>query len=180
MAEAKSKKSKGGNTAAAVCEMVRPITDELGLILWDVVFEKEGAYWYLRVFIDREDGMPGMDDCENVTRPLSKLLDEKDPIEQSYILEVGSPGLGRELKKKEHFLRCLECPVRIRFIRENEKGEKEIVAALKEYNKDTITVMADGEESVIRLTDTAFVRLADDEDLFDGDLGEEEWRNQEK
>lgn len=174
MAETKSKKGKGGNTAAAVSEMVRPITDELGLILWDVVFEKEGAYWYLRVFIDRDDDMPSMDDCENVTRPLSKLLDEKDPIEQSYILEVGSPGIGRELKKEEHFLRYLECPVRVRFIRENEKGEKEIIAALKEYNKDTITVMADGEESVIKLADTAFVKLADDEDLFDEVNGEEE------
>ena len=128
MASGKNAKSgKGGNTIAKVYEMVKPITDELGLVLWDVVFEKEGAYWYLRVFIDRDDDMPSMDDCENVTRPLSKLLDEKDPIEQSYILEVGSPGLGRELKREEHFMRYMECPVRIRFIRENEAGEKEII-----------------------------------------------------
>lgn len=164
------KKAKGGSTVSKVYEMVKPITDELGLILWDVVFEKEGAYWYLRVFIDRDDDMPSMDDCENVTRPLSKLLDEKDPIEQSYILEVGSPGLARELKKDEHFLRYIECPVRIRFIRENEKGEKEIIAALKAYNKDTITVAADGVESVIKLSDTAFVKLYDDEDIFDEDF----------
>ncbi len=173
MAEVKVKNSKGGGTAAKVYEMVKPIADELGLVLWDVVFEKEGAYWYLRIFIDRDDGMPSMEDCENVTRPLSKLLDEADPIEQSYILEVGSPGIGRELKKEEHFLRYIECPVRIRFIRENEKGEKEIIAALKAYNKDAITVMADGEESVVRISDTAFVKLADDEDLFDEDFYEQ-------
>ena len=167
-----AKSGKGGNTVAAVYEMVKPITDELGLVLWDVVFEKEGAYWYLRVYIDRDDGMPDMDDCENVTRPLSKLLDEKDPIEQSYILEVGSPGLGRELKKEEHFLRYMECPVRIRFIRETENGEKEIIAALKEYNKDSVTVALDGEERVIKLTDTAFIRLYDDEDIFDDDFDE--------
>jgi ribosome maturation factor RimP len=143
-------------------------------MLWDVVFEKEGAYWYLRVYIDREDDMPSMEDCENVTRPLSKLLDEKDPIEQSYILEVGSPGIGRELKREEHFEKCLECPVRIRFIRENEKGEKEIIAALKAYDKDTVTVKADGEESVIKLSDTAFIKLADDEDLFGDDFEEDE------
>lgn len=167
-----AKSGKGGNTVAAVYEMVKPITDELGLVLWDVVFEKEGAYWYLRVYIDRDDGMPDMDDCENVTRPLSKLLDEKDPIEQSYILEVGSPGLGRELKKEEHFRRYMECPVRIRFIRETENGEKELIAALKEYNKDSVTVACDGEERVIKLADTAFIRLYDDEDIFDDDFDE--------
>ena len=168
MASGKNAKSgKGGNTIAKVYEMVKPITDELGLVLWDVVFEKEGAYWYLRVFIDRDDDMPSMDDCENVTRPLSKLLDEKDPIEQSYILEVGSPGLGRELKREEHFMRYMECPVRIRFIRENEAGEKEIIAALKAWSKDSITVARDGEESEIKFTDTAFIKLYDDEDVFD-------------
>lgn len=167
-----AKSGKGGNTVATVYEMVKPITDELGLVLWDVVFEKEGAYWYLRVYIDRDDGMPDMDDCENVTRPLSKLLDEKDPIEQSYILEVGSPGLGRELKKEEHFRRYMECPVRIRFIRETENGEKELIAALKEYNKDSVTVAYDGEERVIKLADTAFIRLYDDEDIFDDDFDE--------
>lgn len=167
-----AKSGKGGNTVAAVYEMVKPITDELGLVLWDVVFEKEGAYWYLRVYIDRDDGMPDMDDCENVTRPLSKLLDEKDPIEQSYILEVGSPGLGRELKKEEHFRRYMECPVRIRFIRETENGEKELIAALKDYNKDSVTVAYDGEERVIKLADTAFIRLYDDEDIFDDDFDE--------
>ncbi|MGN0552513.1 MAG: ribosome maturation factor RimP [Oscillospiraceae bacterium] len=167
-----AKSGKGGNTIAKVYEMVKPITDELGLSIWDIVFEKEGAYWYLRVFIDRENEMASMDDCENVTRPLSKLLDEKDPIEQSYILEVGSPGIGRVLKKEEHFKKFLECPVRVRFIRENENGEKEIIAALQSYDKDTITVARDGEESVIKLSDTAFVKLADDEDLFGDDFDE--------
>ncbi len=161
------KKSKGGNTVSRVYEMVKPLTDELGLILWDVVFEKEGAYWYLRVYIDREDGMPGIDDCENVTRPLSQLLDEKDPIEQSYILEVGSPGLGRILKKEEHFLRYIGSPVRIRFIRENQNGEKEIIATLEAYNKDTVTVDAGGEKKEIKLSETAFIKLYDDEDIFD-------------
>ncbi len=161
------KKSKGGNTVSRVYEMVKPLTDELGLILWDVVFEKEGAYWYLRVYIDREDGMPGIDDCENVTRPLSQLLDEKDPIEQSYILEVGSPGLGRILKKEEHFLRYIGSPVRIRFIRENQNGEKEIIATLEAYNKDTVTVDAGGEKRDIKLSETAFIKLYDDEDIFD-------------
>ena len=162
-----TKGGKGGNTVAKVYGIVKPITDELGLVLWDVVFEKEGAYWYLRVFIDREDDMPDMNDCENVTRPLSKILDEKDFIDQSYILEVGSPGLGRELKKEEHFLRYIDCPVRIRYIRENENGEKEVISTLKEYKKDSILVMLDGEEGIVNLSETAFIKLYDDEDVFD-------------
>ncbi len=169
MASNKNAKSgKGKSTVEKVYELVKPITDELDLLLWDITFEKEGAYWYLRVFIDKSDGsMPGIEDCENVTRPLSKLLDDIDPIEQSYILEVGSPGLGRELKTAEHFECCMDCPVRIRFIRETSDGEKEIIAQLKEYSKDSIKVEADGEERIVKLAETAYVRLYDDEDIFD-------------
>lgn len=161
-------KSKGGNTAARVFELAKPITESLGLVLWDVSFEKEGSYWYLRVFIDRDDRDPDMNDCESVSRPLSDVLDREDPIEQSYILEVGSPGLGRELKKEEHFTRYIDCPVRIRLIRENDSGEKELIATLCAYNRDSITVARDGERFDIALSDTAFVKLYDDEDVFDG------------
>ncbi len=164
---AKGNFGKGKTTVNKVYELTKPITDELGLVLWDVVYEKEGAYFYLRIFIDREDGYPDMSDCENVTRPLSKILDDDDPIDGSYILEVGSPGLGRELKKEEHFLYYIDCPIRIRLIRANEAGEKEIIATLKEYNKDSIKVMRDGEEYEIKLSETAFVKLYDDEDVFD-------------
>ena len=77
------------NTVGIVTDLVRPITDELGLDLWDVRFEKEGSIWYLRVFLDKEEGV-NIDDCENVRR-LSPILDEVDPIAQSYTLEVSSP-----------------------------------------------------------------------------------------
>ena len=109
---------KGGNTAAAVYEIAKPIADGLNLKIWDVSFDKEGAMWYLRVLIEKEDGAVDMDDCEAMTRPLSKALDEADPIEQNYMLEVGSPGLGRQLRRPEHFEEFLECPVRIWYIRE--------------------------------------------------------------
>ena len=82
------------NTAEKVRELALPLCEELGLFLWDVRFEKEGATWYLRVFIDKDGGVD-MDDCEAFTRPFNKILDEADPIAQSYVLEVGSPGLGR-------------------------------------------------------------------------------------
>lgn len=161
---------KGGNTAALVYEIAKPIADGLGLRIWDVSFEKEGAMRYLRVLIEKDGGVD-MDDCEAMTRPLSKALDEADPIEQNYMLEVGSPGLGRQLKRPEHFEEFLECPVRIRYIREVD-GLKEFIAVLKGYTKDSISVVTEDGDREIKLSDTAFVKLFDDDDdeLFgDGD-----------
>lgn len=154
---------KGGNTAAAVYDIAKPIADGLNLKIWDVSFDKEGAMWYLRVLIEKEDGAVDMDDCEAMTRPLSKALDEADPIEQNYMLEVGSPGLGRQLKRPEHFEEFLECPVRIRYIREID-GLKEFIAILKGYTKDSISVITEEGDKEIKLSDTAFVKLFDDDD----------------
>lgn len=169
MAESKvmKKGGKGGNTVKLVRELVQPIADEVGVSVWDVIFEKEGASWYLKVLIDRFDGGLTMDDCEAVTRPLSKKLDEVDPIEVPYMLEVGSPGLGRALKKPEHFAEFIDCPVRVRYIRETD-GVKEFLAVLKSYNEDgSITVGTEDGEKTVALSDTASVKLCDDEDLFD-------------
>lgn len=154
---------KGGNTAAAVYDIAKPIADGLNLKIWDVSFDKEGAMWYLRVLIEKEDGAVDMDDCEAMTRPLSKALDEADPIEQNYMLEVGSPGLGRQLKRPEHFEEFLECPIRIRYIREID-GLKEFIAILKGYTKDSISVVTEEGDKEIKLSDTAFVKLFDDDD----------------
>ncbi len=159
--------AKGGNTVSTVYDLARPIADELGLKIWDVTFEKEGAMWYLRVLIDKDGGL-SMDDCEAMTRPLSEALDKSDPIEQNYMLEVGSPGLGRELKKKEHFEEFLECPVRIRYIRETD-GQKEFIAVLKGFNDGIVSVVTEDGEKEIKLSDTAFIRLYDDDtdELFE-------------
>lgn len=166
---------KSGGTAAAVYEIAKPIADSLGLKIWDVTFDKEGALWYLRVFIDRQDGAVDMDDCENMTRPLSKALDEADPIEQNYMLEVGSPGLGRELRRPEHFEEYLECPVKIRYIRETD-GVKEFIAVLKGCTKDTVSVVTEDGDREIKLSDTAFIKLFDDDndELFPDDTNDDE------
>ena len=89
---------KKTNTVEAVTELVKPIIEQMGLILWDVRFVKEGAGWYLRIFIDKDSGVT-IEDCENVTRAVDKPLDDLDPIEQNYCLEVSSPGIERELVK---------------------------------------------------------------------------------
>lgn len=149
---------KFGGTEQKIYSLIKPITDELGYYLWDVCYEKEGAMWYLRIFIDRDEGI-SIEDCEQATAPINKILDETDPISRSYVLEVGSAGLERELVKEEHFEACCGDMVRIRFIR-GENGEKEINAVLRSAGKEEITVETEnGEEKKYPLTDIAFVKL---------------------
>ncbi len=99
-------KGKGGNTVAVVERIARPVVEALGYRLWDVRYEKEGPDHFLRVFIDK-DGDMDTADCEKVSRALDPLIDEADPIEESYYFEVGSPGLGRRLTRPEHFAAVL-------------------------------------------------------------------------
>ena len=158
---------KSGSTVHKIAELAKPLCDELGLELWDVKFEKEGTTWYLRVFIDKDGGV-NIEDCESFSRPFNKLLDEIDPISQSYVFEVSGPGLGRRLRKPEHFERFIGEKVRIRFIRAR-NGEKEAVGTLIRYSKPDITVRFDGseKEDIIPMSECAYVKLNDDEDLFD-------------
>lgn len=149
------------STIEKAYDLAKPLAESLGVSIWDVVFEKEGASWYLRIFIDKDEGI-NIDDCEAFSRPFNKILDEKDFIDQSYIFEVGSPGVARELKRPEHFEKYIGSPVRVRLIRAAD-GLKEIIGTLKEYNKESIIV----DEKEIKLSDTAFVKLYDDENIFD-------------
>ncbi len=160
------KLKKFGGTESRIYELVKPIADELGLIVWDVRFEKEGALWYLRVLLDHPERSVNITDCENVTRPLSKLLDELDPIPQSYTLEVGSAGLERELIRETHFDACEGSKVRVRLIRPLADGRKELTGILQSCGREQITVETDGGTAeVLPLAGVAFCRLADlDED----------------
>ena len=118
------KLKKNGATEQKVYELAAPLAESLGLVIWDVRFEKEGASWYLRVFIDKDEGI-SIDDCEAMSRPLSDLLDEADPIDQQYFLEVGSAGLERDLVRESHFAASIGAVVRMRLIRPDETGQKE-------------------------------------------------------
>lgn len=153
-------------TVKKVRELAEPLCDELGLFLWDVKFEKEGANWYLRVYIDKDGGIQ-LSDCEALHRPLDQLLDETDPIPQSYVFEVCSPGLGRKLERPEHFEVCIGDEIKIRFIRPR-NGEKEVIRTLVDYTGDEIIVSGEGGEESIPLAECAHVKLYDDGDLFGG------------
>lgn len=140
--------------------MLVPILDEFGFYLWDVEYVKEGSDYYLRAYIDKDGGI-NIDDCVNVSHKLSDALDADDFIEDAYILEVSSPGLGRKLVKDKEFDRSIGKDVDVKFYKPID-GTKEVTGALKAYSKDTITiVIADDEKSFSR-ADIASVKLSID------------------
>lgn len=142
-------------------EILIPIVEEYGFELVDVEYVKEGSTWYLRTYIDKEGGI-SIDDCEKVSRRLSDILDEKDYIDDTYIMEVSSPGLGRPLKKEKDFKRSLGKEVEIRTYRMVEK-QKEFTGILTAYDKDTVTIELEDETlKTFEKGDIALIRLAFD------------------
>ena len=139
-------------------EILRKITDANGLTIYDVEYVKEGSDWYLRAYIDKPEGV-NINDCENVSRALSDVLDTEDYIEDAYILEVSSPGLGRTLKKDRHLEKSLGEEVEIRTYKPIDK-QKEFSGILKAYDKDTVTIEEDSKERVFARADIALIRLA--------------------
>jgi len=158
-----SGKRRSGGTVQIVTALAEPVARQLGLSLWDVRFVKEGAGWFLRILIDKPGGV-GIDDCEKMSRALNPLLDQADPIEQSYCLEVGSPGIGRELTRPEHFQRFAGARVRVKLIRPGQDGRRELTGTLLSCEDSVIRLRA-GEEELIAIPkkDTSSVRLLDDE-----------------
>lgn len=154
-----------GNTVSKVFEIVEPYAKELGLEIWDIRFVKEGTDWYLRVFIDKNGGV-SIDDCVDLTRAITKPLDDADPISQSYMLEVSSPGVERELITDAHFEKFIGSNVMLRLIRPIEKV-RDFSGKLKDYSNGEITIeLIDGEELKINKKDTSYVKL-DDFDIND-------------
>lgn len=142
-------------------EILNPIVEEYGFELVDVEYVKEGSTWYLRAYIDKPGGIC-IDDCEAVSRRLSDILDEKDYIDDAYILEVSSPGLGRPLRKEKDFRRSLGEEVEVRTYRMIEK-QKEFTGILKEYDEKTVTIEEDGGNvRIFEKSDIALIRLAFD------------------
>ena len=154
-------KKKG--TASAVWELVQPIVEGFSLVLWDVRYEKEGSQWFLRVFIDKEEGAVDITDCENVSRAIDKPLDELDPITDNYILEVSSPGVERELILDEHFEKFIGADIMVKMIRPLEGIGKEFKGVLKAYESGQVTIEDHSGENEITISkkDTAYIKLDD-------------------
>lgn len=150
------KKSKG-NTVSIIEDLVKPIAEELNITIWDVLFEKEGAAWVLKIIIDKPDGIT-LEDCESVSRPLDKRLDETDPIEQSYSLEVSSAGIERALTKDWHFDYCKDSEVIVKLFRPYQ-DKREFVGKLIELVDNTVYIEGDGETLAFSRADITYIRL---------------------
>ena len=153
--------SKKEQYEARTEEYLLPLMKEHNFELVDVEYVKEAGTWYLRAYIDKEGGIT-VDDCEVINRKLSDWLDEEDFIEESYILEVSSPGLGRPLKKEKDFVRSIGKEVDVKLYKALNK-QKDYTGVLEAYDKDTVTLgMEDGSQMVFNRPDIALIRLAFD------------------
>ena len=140
-----------------VAALAAPIVEGAGCSLWDVEYVKEAGEWFLRVYIDKEGGV-SIDDCEAVSRPLSDLLDEADPIEGSYTFEVSSAGADRVLKKPEHFEQFMGAEVEVKLYRPRD-GRKEFVGLLRGYEDGAVTLEVGNESQSFTKQEIALVRL---------------------
>lgn len=138
--------------------LVLPIIEEHHFELVDVEYVKEGADWYLRVYADKEGGI-NIDDCVLISRALEAKLDAEDFIEDAYILEVSSPGLGRPLKKEKDYLRSIGKSIDIKLYQAKEK-QKEFTGILKEYSSDHIILTIDEEDVTFETKGIAMARLS--------------------
>ncbi len=163
-------KQRKGSTVETVWTLAQPIAESLGLKLWDVRFVKEGATWILRIFIDKEGGVT-IDDCVDMTHAVDGPLDEADPIDQAYCLEVSSPGIERELTRPEHFEQMTGEAVVLHLIRSNENGERELAGILNGLTEAGVSITdEDGVGHTYARKDLSAVTLIDmfdDEELED-------------
>ena len=142
-------------------KLIAPIIAANHVELFDVDYVKEGQDWYLRVYIDKEGGIT-VDDCEIVAREMNEILDREDYIEDSYVFEVSSPGLGRPLKKEKDYIRSMGKELEIRTYR-SMNGSKEFYGVLTGYDDDTVTIQTEEDKKLtFAKTDIALIRLAFD------------------
>ena len=140
--------------------LVTPIVEKYGFELVDVEYVKEGGNFYLRAYVDKPGGIT-VEDCETVSREFSDKLDEADFIDEAYIMQVSSPGLGRPLKKEKDFKRSMGEEVEIRTYRPINR-EKEFYGVLTAYDENSVTIDCEGEEKIFQKADIALIRLAFD------------------
>ena len=140
-----------------VAAFAKPVVEELGCTLWDVEYVREGVEWFLRVYLDKEGGVD-INDCEKVSRALDPILDEKDPIPDSYHFEVCSAGLERVLKRPGDFERFMGSPVLVKLYSPR-NGMKEFAGVLQGYENGRVTISVGKETYTFEKPEVAMVRL---------------------
>lgn len=146
-----------GNIESKVEILLEPIITNLGYDLYDVRYEKEGKDYYLRIIIDKPEGID-INDCENVNNAINDILDEADYIKEQYFLEVSSPGVERILRKNKHFINQIGNEISIKLFKPIEKN-KEFIGVLEDFNeKEGITLKVDNKLLKIDLKDIAVAK----------------------
>ncbi len=146
------------SAAERVYSLIKETVEALGIELWDVRFLKEGASWYLRVFIDKEDGIT-IDDCTNVSHAIDPVIDEADPIDKSYYLEVCSCGIERELSRLEHFEKMIGNQIKLKLYKALD-GVKEFTGELIGFD-GKVKINTDGEVKEFDLKEISKANLCD-------------------
>lgn len=146
-------------TEQIVWKMAEEIAVGLGYEIADVEYKKEGSEYFLRVFIDKDEGYIGIDDCEKVSKLLSDKLDEDDPIAEAYYLEVCSPGIDRKLKRDKDFIRFLGSDVDVKLFAPKE-GVKEFCGTLEAYSDGVATVKYEDKMLEIKKDEAVYIKLA--------------------
>lgn len=144
------------NIEKRVEELLKPIIEKLNYDLYDVIYEKEGKHYYLRIFIDKPEGID-INDCEKVNNEINDILDEADYIKEQYFLEVSSPGLERLLRKEKHFQSQIGNEISVKLFKPINK-QKELIGTLVEYNKDELTIKVSDETIKINSKDIAVTK----------------------
>lgn len=140
-----------------VSQLAKEYVEAEGCSLWDVEYIREAGSWYLRIYIDKDGGV-SIEDCERVSRRLDKVLDEADPIPDSYIFEVASAGADRELKRPSDFEKFIGHVVEVRTYRQIE-GQKLFIGVLKEYSDGNLIITSEEQDFFFSKQDAAHVRL---------------------
>ena len=140
-----------------VAELAAPVVEEFGCQLWATEYVREAGQWYLRLYLDKDGGVDILD-CENVSRRVSDLLDQADPIEGSYVFEVSSAGAERQLKRPSDFEKFIGSPVLLKTY-QNRDGRKEFAGVLKEYDSGAVVLEMGRQEPRFEKNEIAMVRL---------------------
>lgn len=146
----------GNNIETKVEELLKPIIEKLQYDLYDVIYEKEGKNYYLRIVIDKPEGID-INDCEKVNNEINDILDEADYIKEQYFLEVSSPGLERVLRKEKHFQSQIGKEISVKLFKPLNK-QKELIGTLVEYNKEELTIKVDDMTIKINSKDIAVTK----------------------
>lgn len=144
------------NIETKVEELLKPIVENLNYELYDVRYEKEGKDYYLRIIIDKPEGID-INDCEKVNDAINDILDEADYIKDQYFLEVSSPGLERVLRKDKHFEKQIGNEISLKLFKPIDK-QKELIGILEEYNENELTIKVEDKTLKINLKDIAIAK----------------------